>query len=296
MNKGQPTTAILQADQPVSIDTPTPDAPAMGDAQTADLAQLGDLQIGDVSITANGGLNNAMVIAAGTSQTNDLAQQADKDLLEYRDYLLDLFILTDEEKDPDYLELIESRFFQNFRTTSRDLLPVDRLMIPIVSKIMETPSDAFGLGVDLLSWPSSENKTEREYLEALLALAGVSAHEFGVRYGLDLERPAGALSCEVAENIGTLQRFYRDSFQDLKDHKPIYPADKQDRAPFFLQYDEWQRYTAPFYGENFYNGKLPLFQDLLPYDRQQILDGADITTFALWKWYQQALGCQRQNG
>lgn len=199
---------------------------------------------------------------------SDLAMaqgEAPESLIPYRDYLLTLFtsspildVAVDENG------TIENRFHQDFRTTSLGLIPVNALLIPFVREILTSKTGSgFGFGISPDSLPAKAGMTNREYLDTLIGLSGLTANEFGLRYRLNLGRPESALSCPVAENIATLQGFYRDGFQDLLEPDPIYPADKSDRAPFFLQYDEWLRYLAPFYGENFYNAKHPFVIDEL---------------------------------
>lgn len=201
-------------------------------------------------------------VAAAVTKFEDAYKPGDKvavpavksPLVPYRDYLRALFTGA-SNSDPEAqakLADLERRFHQNFKTSNGTKTTANAILAPIIKTILTAPADEYGFGVAAGSIPIQGNKTDREYLDALIALTGLSASELGKRYRLDLQRPDAVQSTRVEENIATLQGFFRDGFQSTEDPSPIYLAKLHGHAPFFLYLDEWQRRTGPFYAENLY--------------------------------------------
>ncbi|HEY8460663.1 MAG TPA: hypothetical protein VIM99_09800, partial [Blastocatellia bacterium] len=184
----------------------------------------------------------------------DLPVTSSSPLVKYRDYLRAIF--TGATNSPNYVQQkqkLEQRFHQSFTTTTITEKPANQILIPIVKAILTAPTGAgYGFGLSQASIPPQGQKSHREYLDQLIALTQLTARELGLRYRLDLERPDSAISSEVAENIATLQGFYRDGFHSTPDPHPIIPQYLQGHAPFFLQYDEWMERNKIFFPENFY--------------------------------------------
>lgn len=192
----------------------------------------------------------------------------------YRDYLVETWqkYIVIRNKNPwgssgkatpaQALEQLNNRFKQTFTTTVTTRSPANKLVIDIVGKILtanKPPSD-LGYGLGFTDLPAQGTMSDREYLDTLIAKSGVSAHEFSLRYRLDVSRLDSALSSPVEENITALLGFFRDSFQSESDpananpnvyEAPIVQSMMLETAPFFLEYEEWLDATAPFYPENF---------------------------------------------
>jgi hypothetical protein len=172
----------------------------------------------------------------------------------YRDYLRTIY--ADAPKSADYAkrrDQLENRFHQDFETLSITERPANQILAPIVKKILTAPKGSgYGFGLSAASIDAQGSRTHREYLDYLIGLSKLSGRELGLRYRLNFERHDSVLSSRVQENIGTLQGFYRDSFQCEEEPYQIIPDKLVGKAPFFLQYDEWLAQTGPFYGENFY--------------------------------------------
>ena len=196
----------------------------------------------------------------------------------YRDYLRSVLVLFIHQQklgvdaDPStFAGIVETqllrRFFQDFRTPNRVEVPLNRLLLPIVTTILTTPaSPGLGFGVPLASVPAQGTRTDRQQLDALLALAPVSVQEFANRYRLPLTEPDSATSTPVLLNIHTLSRVLSDTaqgplepagnladpqFPGLQD-KPILWKEVVGSAPFFLRFDEWLARQQPFFAENLF--------------------------------------------
>lgn len=196
----------------------------------------------------------------------------------YRDYLRSVFVLfvhqqklgvtADPTTFPGIVERqLTRRFFQDFRTSDRGEAHLNHLLLPIVSSILTAAvGSGFGFGIAAASLPAQGTRTDREQLDALLALAPVSVQEFANRYRLPLTEPDSALSSPVLLNVFTLSRALSDTAQG-----PIEPAenvivpqlpgeegrtilwkDVVGSAPFFLRFDEWLARQQPFFGENLF--------------------------------------------
>lgn len=196
----------------------------------------------------------------------------------YRDYLRSVFVLfahqqklgvgADPKTFPDIVERqLERRFFQDFRTSDRTEVPLNRLLVPLVTSILTAPTGAgFGFGIAAGTLPGQGTLTDRQHLDALLALAPVEAQEFAHRYRLPLTEPDSAASTPVKLNVYTLSRVLSDTAQGPVEPsenviepqlpgvegKPILWKEVVGSAPFFLRFDEWLARQQPFFAENLF--------------------------------------------
>jgi hypothetical protein len=196
----------------------------------------------------------------------------------YRDYLRSVFVLfvhqqklggnADPATFPAVVERqLRRRFFQDFRTADRTEVPLNRLLLPIVAAILTAPvGPGFGFGIAPASLPAQGTRADRQQLDALLALATVSVHEFANRYRLPLTEADSAMSSRVLLNIHTLSRALSDTAQGPvepaenmiepqlpQEHgKPILWKEVVGSAPFFLRFDEWLARQQPFFAENLF--------------------------------------------
>ena len=196
----------------------------------------------------------------------------------YRDYLRSVFVLfvhqqklgvnADPATFPAVVERqLRRRFFQDFRTADRTEVPINRLLLPIVAAILTAPvGPGFGFGIAPASLPVQGTRTDRQQLDALLALATVSAQEFANRYRLPLTEADSATSSRVLLNIHTLSRALSDTAQGpvepagnmiepqlpQEQGKPILWKEVVGSAPFFLRFDEWLARQQPFFAENLF--------------------------------------------
>ncbi|MGN8020403.1 hypothetical protein ACTJJ7_06760 [Phyllobacterium sp. 22229] len=196
----------------------------------------------------------------------------------YRDYLRGVFVLFAHQQklgvgaDPATFPAIverqlQQRFFQDFRTTDRTEVSLNKLLIPIVTKILAAPTGSgFGFAVAAAALPVQGTHTDREHLDALLAAAPVTTLEFANRYRLPLTEPDGTMYSPVTLNIHTLSRALSDTAQGPvepqenviqpqlpgEEGKPILWKDVVGAAPFFLRFDEWLARQQPFFGENLF--------------------------------------------
>lgn len=198
--------------------------------------------------------------------------------LAYRDYLRGVFVLFAHQQakgawaEPTAFpavaeQQLRRRFFQDFRTADRTETPLNRLLIPIVSAILTAPTGSgFGFGIPAASLPAQGELTDREQLDALLALAPVVRAELANRYRLPLSEPDSALSTPVQLNIHTLSRVLSDTAQGPveppenqiepqlpgAEGKPILWREVVGSAPFFLRFEEWLDRQQPFFPENLF--------------------------------------------
>ena len=196
----------------------------------------------------------------------------------YRDYLRSVFVLfvhqqklggnADPATFPAVVERqLRRRFFQDFRTADRTEVPLNRLLLPIVAAILTAPvGPGFGFGIASASLPVQGTRTDRQQLDALLALATVSVQEFANRYRLPLAEADSAMSSRVLLNIHTLSRALSDTAQGpvepaenmiepqlpQEQGKPILWKEVVGSAPFFLRFDEWLARQQPFFAENLF--------------------------------------------
>ena len=196
----------------------------------------------------------------------------------YRDYLRSTFVLFAHQQklgvsgDPATFPAIverqlERRFFQDFRTPDRTETPLNKLLIPIVTKILVAPTGTgFGFAIATTSLPVQGTKPDRQHLEALLAAAPITVQEFANRYRLPLDEPDSTLSSPIALNIYTLSRALSDTAQGPVEPaenviepqlpgergKPILWKEVVGAAPFFLRFDEWLARQQPFFAENLF--------------------------------------------
>ncbi|MCC6495975.1 MAG: hypothetical protein IT193_06910 [Propionibacteriaceae bacterium] len=196
----------------------------------------------------------------------------------YRDYLRSVFVLfahqqklgvgADPASFPDIVERqLKLRFFQDFRTSDRVEVPLNRLLLPIVTAILTAPTGSgFGFGIPPATLPAQGTRTDRQQLDALLELAPVKVAEFANRYRLPLTEPDTSTSTPVKLNIHTLSRALSDTAQGPieppenvitpqlpgEDGKPILWTEVVGSAPFFLRFDEWLARQQPFFAENLF--------------------------------------------
>ena len=192
----------------------------------------------------------------------------------YRDYLRAIFTGPTSSGGfyAQYKQKLETRFHQSFDTSNTTDRPANQVVIPIVRAILTSPvGPGYGFGLSPASLPAQGTKTHREHLDELIALSGLTARELGLRFRIDLERPDTARSSAVAENIATLQRFYRDGFQsgvEPAQSPLIFPGHLLGDAPFFLHYDEWLDLTKPSYPENLYQITQSFSSGVVPQARE----------------------------
>ena len=155
----------------------------------------------------------------------------------YRDYLRSVFVLfahqqklgvgADPKTFPDVVERqLKRRFFQDFRTADRTEVPLNRLLVPLVTAILTAPDRVrVRVQVAAATLPAQGTRTDRQHLDALLALAPVNVQEFANRYRLPLTEPDSATSTPVKLNIYTLSRILSDTAQG-----PVEPRRERHRA------------------------------------------------------------------
>lgn len=196
----------------------------------------------------------------------------------YRDYLRSVFLLfahqqklgvgADPRTFPDIVERqLQRRFFQDFRTSDRTELPLNRMLVPIVTSILTAPAGSgFGFGLTAAALPAQGNHPDRQHLDTLLALAPVTVEEFSNRYRLPLAEPDSAVWTPVMLNVYTLSRVLSDTAQGPVEPpenviepqlpgvegKPILWREVVGSAPFFLRFDEWLARQQPFFAENLF--------------------------------------------
>ncbi|GAA1962473.1 hypothetical protein [Microbacterium deminutum] len=196
----------------------------------------------------------------------------------YRDYLRGVFVLFVHQQklgftgDPKTFpglveEQLTTRFFQDFRTEDRTEVPLNKLLVPIVTKILTAAkASGFGFGVPAGSLPAQGTKTDRAHLDTLLSLAPVGVDEVMNRYRLPLTEPDTVTSSRVKLNIHTLSRALSDTAQGpVEPHdniivpqlpgeqgRPILWPNVVGAAPFFLRFDEWLARQQPFFAENLF--------------------------------------------
>ena len=162
---------------------------------------------------------------------------------------------------------LQRRFFQDFQTTDRTEGALNRLLVRILSAILTAPTGSgFGLGLAAGSLPAQGIQSDREYLDALLALTTVDVLELENRYRLPLREPDSTLSTPVRLNVYTLSRVLSDTAQGPVEPpenviQPQLPgaqgrtilwADVVGSAPFFLRFEEWRDRQQAFFPENLF--------------------------------------------
>ena len=196
----------------------------------------------------------------------------------YRDYLRSVFVLFAQQQkygvgaDPaKHSAIVERqlkrRFFQDFRTTDRTEVPLNKLLVPIVTSILTAPKGSgFGFALAAGALPAQGTKPDRVHLDALLTKAPVDVQEFANRYRLPLTEPDSATSTPVQLNVYTLSRALSDTAQGPleprenviepqlpgEEGKPILWKEVVGSAPFFLRFDEWLARQQPFFAENLF--------------------------------------------
>ncbi|MGB9927060.1 MAG: hypothetical protein ACPK85_01490 [Methanosarcina sp.] len=196
----------------------------------------------------------------------------------YRDYLRGVFVLfTHQQKlgvsaDPTTFpgiveRQLQRRFFQDFRTSDRVEVPLNRLLIPIVRSILVAPTGSgFGFAIAEATLPVQGTHTNRQHLDALLAAAPITIDEFANRYRLPVTEPDSTMFSPIQLNVYTLSRVLSDTAQGPvepreniiepqlpgEEGKPILWKEVVGSAPFFLRFDEWLARQQPFFAENLF--------------------------------------------
>ncbi len=250
-----------------------------GDAVLVDPASLRD---GELTLVPIGDLADRpdFPITAGADFTKPglgwgLFPWALPDDQSYRDYLRSVFVLyahqqklgyaADPKSFPDLVvRQLTHRFFQDFLTEDRTEVPLNHLLVPIVTAILAAPTaSGFGFAIPAATLPVQGTTSDRQHLDALLAAAGISVQEFANRYRLQVTEPDTTMSTPAQLNIYTLSRILSDSAQGPieppenviepqlpgTEGKPILWNEVVGSAPFFLRFDEWLARQQPFYAE-----------------------------------------------
>ena len=196
----------------------------------------------------------------------------------YRDYLRSVFVLFAGQQyegftpDPKTFPALVARqltrrFFQDFLTEDRAEVPLNRLLVPIVTAILTAPKAfGFGLAVPAATLPVQGTTPDRQHLDVLLGAGKIGAQEFANRYRLQVSEPDSTMSSPVQLNIYTLSRILSDTAQGPVEPpanviqpqlpgvegKPILWKEVIGSAPFFLRFDEWLARQQPFYPENLF--------------------------------------------
>ena len=166
----------------------------------------------------------------------------------YRDYLRSVFVLFAHQqklgrgREPGRPSRTSSngsssaRFFQDFRTTDRTEVPLNRMLVPLVTAILTASTGSgFGFGLTAAALPAQGQLTDRQHLDALLALAPVTVEELANRYRLPLGESDTVLSTPVKLNVHTLSRVLSDTAQGPVEPpenviEPQLPGEEGDRS------------------------------------------------------------------
>lgn len=216
----------------------------------------------------------------------------------YRDYLRDRWIDNQRFEQvlggPDkelatratMIERLNRRFHQDFATQELADQAANRALTGILLKILPAPpGTGYGFGVAAGAIEPRGERTDREYLDYLISLSGISLEELEKRYRLNLRRSDIERSNPVLQNIETLQRFFTDSYQSVEDPYAIKPDRKpgtderlivhmspagavfppEGAGPFFLEYEEWLAREEPFFPENHYDPRVIYYDARAPY-------------------------------
>jgi hypothetical protein len=216
----------------------------------------------------------------------------------YRDYLRDRWIDNQRFEQvlggPDkelatratMIERLNRRFHQDFATQELADQAANRVLTGILLKILPAPpGTGYGFGVAAGAIEPRGERTDREYLDYLISLSGISLEELEKRYRLNLRRSDIERSNPVLQNIETLQRFFTDSYQSVEDPYAIKPDRKpgtderlivhmspagavfppEGAGPFFLEYEEWLAREEPFFPENHYDPRVIYYDARAPY-------------------------------
>jgi hypothetical protein len=201
------------------------------------------------------------------------------DDVSYRDYLRGVFVLYGHQQvlgaggnlsqwNGILEQQLQTRFFQDFNVTDRKSVPLNRLIIPILRKMLIAPSGSgFGFAVPSSTIPVQGGLPDRTYLDALLALTKLKIPELENRYRLPLREPDTAISSPVLLNVYTLKRILSDTAQGPVEPKanvisPPIPGHRGKTilwdtivgsAPFFLRFEEWLDRQKPFFPENIFS-------------------------------------------
>lgn len=170
---------------------------------------------------------------------------------------------------------IVGRFHQDFRTSDTASAPAAKLLTPILREALLTPINRDGFGLTPAAIPAQGAQSDADYLGVLIGLTEKSLHELRNRYRVNFDRAPGEQTDPIALNVEALLGLLADTWQSPEEPFPAEPAIWVQaetgkpiiftpfigRAPFYLQFEEWQQQTLRFYPENVYNVRrnIPLF-------------------------------------
>jgi hypothetical protein len=172
---------------------------------------------------------------------------------------------------------IVGRFHQDFRTSDTASAPAAKLLIPILREALLTAVNRDGFGLAPADIPAQGAQSDDDYLGVLTGLTGKTLNELRNRFRVRFDRALGEQTDPIALNVEALQGLLVDTWQSPEEPFPAEPAlwVQQEtgkpliftpfigRAPFYLQFEEWQQQTLRFYPENVYNVRrnIPLFDE-----------------------------------
>jgi hypothetical protein len=230
----------------------------------------------DADAIARDGIAGA--IGDAVTVVGKLDSRPDTSVRGYRDYLRRIY--TQDDRDPDKLKELTRRFGQDFMTTDVTERPLSELLIQIVETVLRAPAPyGFAIAPSLIdpatdataaAYYTAKTLSADGYLDHLVSLSGLDAAEFGRRFRLSLDRRDDASSTPVQINIGTLQGWYRDSFQAGPEPAPaLYPATFAGQGPFFLEYTEWVLAQQPTFLANAYPLRACRLTDITDYHERR---------------------------
>ena len=246
----------------------------------------------------------------------------------YRDYLRDRWI--DNQRfepvlgGPDkelasratMIERLNNRFHQDFATQDLSDRPANRVLIPILVKMLTAaPGTVYGFGFPAAAIDDQGAVSHGDYVDYLISRTELNVEELEKRYRLNLRRSDLERSNAVQQNIETLQRLFTDSYQSVEDPFAVKPDRKPGKdellislfpaegaGPFFLEYEEWLAREEPFFPENHYDPRatyswtlgpgvkelvftksIPL-ADFLKEPKSKYLPGGSNHAVVKWQW------------
>ncbi|MCC6287937.1 MAG: hypothetical protein IT249_08630 [Chitinophagaceae bacterium] len=236
------------------------------------------IEKGDISKGVNEFVGRKIVGSLGMDTRpdfNDIFPWFKNPLEQYRDYLVDIWVqraINQVSGQPlnaaGAIQQLNNRFHQNFQIHDSKTVPANSILINIVKQILLAPTGSgFGFAIPIASIEDQKARSNREYLDYLIGLSGLSFYEMQNRYRINLALSDLNNSNPIQQNIDTIQRFFTDSFQSVTDISSIIPVltanglpiindftySKAKHGPFFWEYEEWLEREEPFYGENYFD-------------------------------------------
>jgi hypothetical protein len=205
------------------------------------------------------------------------------------------------------IQRLNHRFHQDFATTDDAEQPANRVLIPILLRMIAAPTGSgYGFNVAAATIEPQGTRADRDYLDYLISLAPVKLDELEKRYRLNLQRSDFEMSSPVQQNIDTLQRFFTDSYQSVEDPLAIKPDRKagtderliikfppEGAGPFFLEYEEWLAREEPFYPEDHYDPRATYYFATDEHAAQKTRDVVFGKSMPLGEAVEQSLGAVR---